>query len=421
MRRARASARCGAIPTSSGARRRGTSPSSPRSRRASSRLRPTLVKPGGRLVYATCSVLPEENDAIVDAFLGAHDAFTERDTASLLAQASVPLDTGARLRLLPHLHGCDGFFAAVLERKALVDCGSGVEPKSRSILRPSMITPIDFSRLQDRARLDARLARARWSRCCASASRGRSIAGSTSVRDRSAAARAPVGQLRAHRVSAARAGADLHRRPSHGAATSGSRSSSPSRRRSCWRSRSSACSSTGCAACSRRRRGCRASEVAIGTTIWGLALLYFLGVLPEIAAALDAIVLPLGKTRISVLTILEGFGVVVAHAGADAVDLRPDRAAARTRHASRREPPRGPGAIHPRDADRRRRADRAAADRLRPDAADGLRRRARRRHRARPAEARGELHRRLHDPARPLDPPRRPESPSTTRPAWCRK
>ena len=53
-----------------------------------------LVKPGGRLVYATCSVLPEENDAIVDAFLGAHDAFTERDTASLLAQASVPLDTG---------------------------------------------------------------------------------------------------------------------------------------------------------------------------------------------------------------------------------------------------------------------------------------------------------------------------------------
>lgn len=76
-----------------------------------------LVKPGGRLVYATCSVLPEENDAIVDAFLGAHDAFTERDTASLLAQASVPLDTGARLRLLPHVHGCDGFFAAVLERK----------------------------------------------------------------------------------------------------------------------------------------------------------------------------------------------------------------------------------------------------------------------------------------------------------------
>ena len=78
----------------------------------------TLVKPGGRLVYATCSVLPEENDAIVDAFLGAHPAFTERNVASLLAPAGVALDTGARLRLLPHVHACDGFFAAVLERTA---------------------------------------------------------------------------------------------------------------------------------------------------------------------------------------------------------------------------------------------------------------------------------------------------------------
>jgi 16S rRNA (cytosine967-C5)-methyltransferase len=76
----------------------------------------TLVKPGGRLVYATCSVLPEENDAIVDAFLGAHGDFAERDAASLLAQAHVQLDTGARLRVRPDIHGCDGFFAAVLER-----------------------------------------------------------------------------------------------------------------------------------------------------------------------------------------------------------------------------------------------------------------------------------------------------------------
>lgn len=77
----------------------------------------TLVKPGGRLVYATCSVLPEENDAIVDAFLAAHAGFTERDVAALLAQAGVPLDTGTRLRLRTDIHGCDGFFAAVLERK----------------------------------------------------------------------------------------------------------------------------------------------------------------------------------------------------------------------------------------------------------------------------------------------------------------
>jgi 16S rRNA (cytosine967-C5)-methyltransferase len=77
----------------------------------------TLVKPGGRLVYATCSVLPEENDAIVDAFLATHQEFTERDTAGELARAGVPLDTGTRLRLYPHLHGCDGFFAAVMERR----------------------------------------------------------------------------------------------------------------------------------------------------------------------------------------------------------------------------------------------------------------------------------------------------------------
>ena len=41
-----------------------------------------------------------------------------RRVDQLLAQAGVPLDTGARLRLLPHLHGCDGFFASVLKRKA---------------------------------------------------------------------------------------------------------------------------------------------------------------------------------------------------------------------------------------------------------------------------------------------------------------
>jgi 16S rRNA (cytosine967-C5)-methyltransferase len=77
----------------------------------------TLVKPGGRLVYATCSVLPEENDAIVDAFLGAHTHFHEGDAAAELARAGIDLDTGARLRLAPQQHGCDGFFAAILARR----------------------------------------------------------------------------------------------------------------------------------------------------------------------------------------------------------------------------------------------------------------------------------------------------------------
>jgi 16S rRNA (cytosine967-C5)-methyltransferase len=78
----------------------------------------TLVIPGGRIVYATCSVLPEENEAIVDGFLAAHAQFAIGDAAAELARAGIALDTGAMLRLAPHRHGCDGFFAAVLERAA---------------------------------------------------------------------------------------------------------------------------------------------------------------------------------------------------------------------------------------------------------------------------------------------------------------
>ena len=76
----------------------------------------TLVKPGGRLVYATCSVLPEENDAIVTAFLAEHPGFATADIAEDLARAGIALDTGPALRLLPHVHGCDGFYAAALTR-----------------------------------------------------------------------------------------------------------------------------------------------------------------------------------------------------------------------------------------------------------------------------------------------------------------
>ncbi len=83
----------------------------------------TLVKPGGRLVYATCSVLPEENEAIVAAFLAGHPQFAAGNVAEDLARAGIALDTGTTLKLLPHLHGCDGFFAATLDRAAAVDPG----------------------------------------------------------------------------------------------------------------------------------------------------------------------------------------------------------------------------------------------------------------------------------------------------------
>jgi 16S rRNA (cytosine967-C5)-methyltransferase len=81
----------------------------------------SLVRPGGRLVYATCSLLADENDAIVDAFLARTPGFAELDCAEILRSARIPLETGPRLRLLPHRHGTDGFFAAALTRSATED------------------------------------------------------------------------------------------------------------------------------------------------------------------------------------------------------------------------------------------------------------------------------------------------------------
>ena len=75
-----------------------------------------LPKPGGRLIYATCSLLREENDAIVDAFLAENPAYRERSAEDLLKEQGVAIDCDTRLRLQPDRHECDGFFAAVLER-----------------------------------------------------------------------------------------------------------------------------------------------------------------------------------------------------------------------------------------------------------------------------------------------------------------
>lgn len=75
-----------------------------------------LLKPGGRLVYATCSFLPQENHAIIDAFLNEHPAFILRPAGEILAQNKIPLESKTYLQLLPSLHGTDAFFTAVLER-----------------------------------------------------------------------------------------------------------------------------------------------------------------------------------------------------------------------------------------------------------------------------------------------------------------
>ncbi len=78
-----------------------------------------LVKSGGRLVYATCSVLPEENEAIAQAFSAAHPNFVPLSAADTLTElkvanaASLCTPDGLYLRLWPHIHATDGFFAAV--------------------------------------------------------------------------------------------------------------------------------------------------------------------------------------------------------------------------------------------------------------------------------------------------------------------
>ncbi|MBL8397381.1 MAG: RsmB/NOP family class I SAM-dependent RNA methyltransferase [Candidatus Accumulibacter sp.] len=76
-----------------------------------------LLKSGGRLVYATCSLLQAENEAIVDAFLAARPGFVVESAQEILAGQQILVDCGDRLRLTPHRHGTDAFYAAVLTRQ----------------------------------------------------------------------------------------------------------------------------------------------------------------------------------------------------------------------------------------------------------------------------------------------------------------
>jgi 16S rRNA (cytosine967-C5)-methyltransferase len=75
-----------------------------------------LIKPGGLLVYATCSLLVEENEHIVEQFLAKYPAYTLRPMSQIFAEQKIDLVMGDYLKLMPHLHQTDGFFAAALER-----------------------------------------------------------------------------------------------------------------------------------------------------------------------------------------------------------------------------------------------------------------------------------------------------------------
>ena len=76
-----------------------------------------LLKPGGRLVYATCSILFEENQAIVENFLANNGDFALVDSQEILRAQQIAIDCGELFQVFPHRHNTDGFFAAVLEKR----------------------------------------------------------------------------------------------------------------------------------------------------------------------------------------------------------------------------------------------------------------------------------------------------------------
>src|SRR3989338_6229728 len=78
-----------------------------------------FVKAGGRFVYSTCSLLPEENEEIIASFLKKHSEFHVEPASAILQKQGIVLPMPISMKdsyliLYPHLHGTDGFFAAVL-------------------------------------------------------------------------------------------------------------------------------------------------------------------------------------------------------------------------------------------------------------------------------------------------------------------
>jgi len=75
------------------------------------------VAPGGRLIYATCSSEPEENEAVADAFLAGAPQFAAVDARRATDLPDAVVDSRGHLRTLPHLHGLEAFFGAVFQRQ----------------------------------------------------------------------------------------------------------------------------------------------------------------------------------------------------------------------------------------------------------------------------------------------------------------
>jgi len=75
----------------------------------------TCVKEGGTLVYSTCTIMPEENEDVIEDFIGHHECFRRMQPPDTISGRMI--DDKGFFRTDPHHHGTDGFFAAVLNRE----------------------------------------------------------------------------------------------------------------------------------------------------------------------------------------------------------------------------------------------------------------------------------------------------------------
>jgi 16S rRNA (cytosine967-C5)-methyltransferase len=99
-----------------------------------------LTKAGGRLIYSTCSLLSDENEQIAENFLATHPDYKLLNAAEILSQQQINLDTGKYLKLLPHLHHTDGFFAAVFEK---VDTANAPAKKTMPVVATEEVKEIE--------------------------------------------------------------------------------------------------------------------------------------------------------------------------------------------------------------------------------------------------------------------------------------
>ena len=118
MPRVRGSAPCAETPKGSGGLLESDIPRLQKLQRAILAQAAPLVRQGGVLVYSTCTMTPEENEGVIEAFLSAQEGFYREGISPFLPPGCDELtDEHGYYRTAPHCQGMDGFFAARLRRR----------------------------------------------------------------------------------------------------------------------------------------------------------------------------------------------------------------------------------------------------------------------------------------------------------------